>query len=384
MTGSYLHITVDTAQSAKREGRACGDVVVCERTAAATTVVLADGLGAGIKANVAATMACARLIELLRGGFSLRDSFTRLAGAMNHARTSDLPFAAFTVAQVLNDGAATVLTYETPAPLLVGLRRASGLPQRVIEADKALTGESCVRLEPGEGLLLVSDGVTQAGIGKGLRQGWGIEGLARYVNLQLDQGRAAEELPELIRLEALGHDGGRAEDDTTATLARCRPGKLLTVLTGPPTNRALDAEVVREFMAAPGPKAICGGVTSRIVAERLKKTLRVQEDSLETLAPPVYALDGVDLVAEGAVTLNQVYNVIDEDPALHEEESSVTRLCALLRDADRVDVLLGGALNPAGDHIAFRQKGIITRARIVPLLADKLRAMGKLVVVKKV
>lgn len=384
MNRPYLHITVDTAQSSKREGRSCGDVVACERTATVTTVALADGLGSGIKANVAATMACARLCELLRGGFSLRDSFARLAGAMNHARTSDLPFAAFSVAQFLNDGAATVLSYEMPAPLLVGLRRASRLPQRVIEAEKALAGECCVRLEPGEGLLLLSDGVTQAGIGKGLRRGWELDGVARFVNLQLDQGRAPEELPELIRLEALRLDGGRAEDDSTATLARCRTGKLLTLFTGPPADRSRDAEVVRDFMAAPGPKAICGGVTARIVADRLKQTLRMQEDSLDTLAPPEYALDGVDLVAEGAVTLNQVYNVIDEDPSRHEEESSVTRLCALLREADRVDVLLGGALNPAGDHIAFRQKGIITRARIVPLLADKLRAMGKLVVVKRV
>ena len=88
----------------------------------------------------------------------------------------------------------------------------------------------------------------------------------------------------------------------------------------------------------------------------------------------------MDLVTEGAVTLNQVYNVLGEDLANLTEDSGVTELCALLHLADRVNITAGKAQNPASSDISFRQCGILTRDHIVPLLAEKLRAAGKLVV----
>ena len=58
----WKHVEVITAQSAKRAGRVCGDYVVVDRTAEATTAVLADGIGTGIKARVAAVMCASRLM----------------------------------------------------------------------------------------------------------------------------------------------------------------------------------------------------------------------------------------------------------------------------------------------------------------------------------
>lgn len=100
----YVHCEIDTHQVPKRAAAACGDVVAWDRTASATTVICADGLGSGIKANLAAQMCTARLHELLRQGRSLREAFASVAETMNRARGTDLPYAAFTVARVLNDG----------------------------------------------------------------------------------------------------------------------------------------------------------------------------------------------------------------------------------------------------------------------------------------
>ena len=93
---------------------------------------------------------------------------------------------------------------------------------------------------------------------------------------------------------------------------------------------------------------------------------------------------GIDLVTEGAVTLNQVYNLLDEDLAAFTEDSGVTELCSLMQVADRVNIMIGGAKNKASGGISFRQCGILTRENIVPLIAEKLRACGKLVVVEHV
>jgi hypothetical protein len=116
----------------------------------------------------------------------------------------------------------------------------------------------------------------------------------------------------------------------------------------------------------------------------LGERVSVERDPKSTIAPPRYEIDGVDLVTEGAVTLNQAYNIIDEDLALITEDSGVTELCALLQVADCVHIWIGGAKNVASGDISFRQCGILTRDRIMPLLAEKLRNAGKLVVVEHV
>jgi len=236
---------------------------------------------------------------------------------------------------------------------------------------------------PGEGLLLMSAGITQAGLGSGLPSGWQTEGVARFVNDRLAEGIKLDVLPDLIRREAqrLWRRGG---DDCTVLLASCQPGQVVNILTGPPTNRANDARAVEQFLLADGLKIVCGGTTAEVVARQLRVPLRVEQNPTSMIAPPRYEIPGVDLVTEGAVTLNQVYNIFDEDVHKLTEDSGVTELCALLHVADRVNLFVGAARNGASGDISFRQRGILTRERIVPLLADKLESAGKLVVLQPV
>ena len=167
-------------------------------------------------------------------------------------------------------------------------------------------------------------------------------------------------------------------------MARCRKGHIVNILTGPPASRAEDVGVVRRFLQMEGLKFVCGGTTAEIVARVLRQPLRVEQSCSSLIAPPRYEIPGVDLVTEGAVTLNQVYNLLEEDIGNLTEDSGVTELCSLLRVADRVNLFLGDARNGATNDVSFRQRGILTRQQIIPLLADKLRAAGKLVVFEHV
>jgi hypothetical protein len=106
----------------------------------------------------------------------------------------------------------------------------------------------------------------------------------------------------------------------------------------------------------------------------------MDQDENTLVAPPSYRIDGIDLVTEGAITLTQVYNILEEDPSRYEEWSGVTQLCDLLRDADRIHFFVGTASNPGNLSIAFQQKGILPRIRTVPLIRDRLTKAGKLVV----
>lgn len=406
MAQGYLHVEIASAQSAKRRGNPCGDVFRFERGSLGTTIVCADGLGSGVKANIAAVMCVSRLFGLLGMDFSLREAFWAVARTMTAAMGSDLPFVAFTMARISPDGRATVLTYESPPPILVSRRRAQLLDQRLLELKPAAVAEAQCHLEDGEGLLLCSDGITQAGLGVrrggahvrkagerfhqadsqrsdarsdlGFGAGWEISGVCDYVNELLAAGLASRDIPDEVHAQARRLWRPSSGDDCTVVLALCRPGVTVNLLTGPPARRTDDRTLVGRFLKSEGVKVVCGATTARLVGQRLGVSLQVDEGE-SGIAPPAYRLPGIDLVTEGAVTLNQVFNILDEDPQDCPEESGVTRLCRLLRNADRVNVFLGTARNPATGDIAFRQQGILPRTTIVPLLVERLRQQGKFV-----
>ena len=384
MALGYKHFEIETVQSSKNPHAPCGDVVGIERTAAATVVVVSDGIGSGVKANIAATLCVSRLLESFRQGFSQRQGFTSLVNTMNKARGTDQPYAVFTVARILNDGAATVLSYEMPSALLVGLHHASPLKQRTHTLGHDIIGEAHCHLESGEGLILVSDGITQAGMGLGLAYGWESEGVARHINDRLAQGLKLRDLPRSIHARARELWKNTKGDDCTVVGAACRPGKTVTIMTGPPSHPSRDFAVVQKFLLSDGDKVVCGATTAKIVAQHLGVRVNVEQDSRSLLAPPRYAIDGIELVTEGAVTLTQVFNILDEDPADFEEESGVSEICALLTAADRIHFIVGVSRNPASESISFRQRGILTRDKIVPLIGEKLKREGKLVVIEYV
>jgi hypothetical protein len=383
MVAGYVHIEVETVQSSKRPEWPCGDVTGCDRNEAATALVCADGIGSGSHAHIVAQLCASRLLESLRLGASLRKAVSSIVRSMERNREPAGAFSAFTVARILNDGMTTILGYEAPPTVLVSGRHATVIPSRSFELGGALVTESECYLEPGDGLLLMSDGITQAGLGHGMPHGWQSDGVLRYVNNCLTDGRLPKQLAALVHDEArtLWVQGG---DDCTAMMALCRRGQIVNLLTGPPSVASRDMPTVRRFMQFEGLKVVCGGTTAEIVARTLGESLAVEKDPQSLVAPPRYEITGVDLVTEGAVTLNQVYNVLDEDLANFTEDSGVTELCALLQVADRVNIMAGGAKNKASGDISFRQCGILTRDHIVPLIAEKLRAAGKLVVVEHV
>lgn len=381
----YVHVEMTTSQGSKRPGDVCGDAVACERTARGTTLICCDGIGHGVRANIAATMCIARLLQLLESEYSLREAVASVTQTMMHAKETGLPYAAFSVARILNDGEATILTYEAPGTIYISRNLATALPQRTLTMDRALVGESNCYIEPGEGLLLLSDGISQAGLGTTYRQGWGLEEICRFAGDHLIEGLDLHLLPEAIRAEAerlsVDPTGLTQGDDCTIMLALCRLGKTVNILTGPPPTRERDNAVVHEFVQLEGQKVVCGGTTAELVARHTGKRLQMRQEFVSTIAPPECLIDGIDLTTEGAVTLNQVYNILDEDPGKYEADTAVTKLCDLLMAADRVRFLVGRSNKQTAEDICFRQRGLLPREKIVPLLAEHLRMQGKLVTV---
>ncbi len=374
------YIEVISAQTAKRPGDVCGDYIIVDRTPEATTVVLADGMGTGVKARVAAIMNASRLMELIRLGFSLREACKKVVDTLHEARTSNIPFAAFSVCRVLNSGHATIISYEMPSPILLSKHFATYLPQqRFLPMGLEIVAEVNCTLEYEDGIILFSDGVSQAGMGNIYRMGWGVQNVSYFIDGILAQGVDIKDIPEKILAKVNEISWSNYGDDTTCVLLMCRESNVLNVLTGPPSKKTEDEKVVNRFMEMKGKKVVCGSTTVEMVSRIVKKPVKMKEVSEGFHKPPSYELEGVDYATEGAITLNQVYNIIDIDVEKLGPGSSVSDLARLFHESDIINFIVGTAANRAHKGLVFRQMGIFPREVIIKLLSDKLQKMGKLV-----
>lgn len=381
---SYLHIDIVSKQSSKKEGDACGDYFAYHRNEDSIIIVLSDGLGSGVKANISAHLIVNRLLALFKNGASLNKAFSILTKSMNKQWGKGHPFAVFSVLKILNNGDATVLSYEMPPPLLLSKNFVSVLSQRAFTIEKAIIHESNYKIKNGEGIMLMSDGITQAGIGQDFIYGWETSGVQKFVsNLKLNQKAENTEIPELVHDKARDFWKKAGGDDCSVVLANCRNGITLNIITGPPVDKEKDKKFVEDYINTEGIKIVCGGTTSKVVARELKKEIKIDENSGNSLSPPKSEIEGITLVTEGVVTLNQVYNILDEDTSEFINDSSVYELNDLLQYADKIKFLVGGASNPGIGNIQFRQQGILARNKIIPIIAKKLRDKGKLVVIKE-
>jgi len=380
MKAKWLYIEVDVIQANKKGYNICGDYYLCKRTYENTIMILCDGIGSGIKANVAAIMCANRLIWLLESGISLIRASEIVISMMHKARKEeDVPFAAFSIAWILNTGQYTVISYESPAPLLINRSGSQLLPQRHFTLAHELVSESIGILRENESLVLVTDGVTQAGMGRMTGLGWGIEGFNSFINYKLNKGKELKETVEDSIEKVAELSGNTHADDATIAILNCREANVLNLMTGPAASPSNDSRFVQDFMREDGYKVICGSTTADIVSKVLKESVEILSLSSSFFQPPKYRIKGIDLVTEGAVTLNQVYNILDENPDDYDEDSCVSDLSRLMNNADIIRFYIGGARNPGHGDISFKQMGVLPRHKIVELLIKKLEDMGKIV-----
>ena len=375
----------DIVQQVIKTGyRVCGDHIMCYRTVEVTYLVVTDGIGSGVYANIAAITCAEQLMGLLKSSVRFKTGCQLVADSMHRAKVEEAPYAAFTCVKVTSDGSYAIFSYEAPEPILIRGGFAKMIQPRYYKSKYDYVGEAYGHLNRGDAILVFSDGVSQAGMGSGMGMGIGSEGVAKWLDKQKTMGTPDPDFPQILQnltdMTAILSDGVHA-DDTTAVILQCREARDLVIATGPPRSKQKDNEFVNRLIGCSGTKVICGSTTTDIIA-------KVMGERVETLPParpndpPEYRINGVDLVAEGAMTLSQACNIINEPLEALSGDGVVERFCTMMRNSDIITFLLGTALNAAHGDIMFKQLGVRPRRESVETLARSLRAMGKVVIIE--
>lgn len=370
-------VDIATRQFSKNGEDICGDSVKVSRTPDSTIIVVSDGLGSGVKANVLSTMTVELAAGLFTGDLSLQEIVETLIDTLPVCKWRNIAYSTFAVVRIYDTGQVTAAEYDSPALLHLkgGVRPVAPTGTERIILGKTIR-ESYFRLAPDESLLMYTDGVVYAGVGEGLAMGWQEDGIAEYVaqtapRLQEDTTKIAD----LVADTALGFWQNRPGDDGTVVYARYRKAERATVISGPPADRAMSPRMIRNFLNSPGKKIVCGGTTSHLVADQLGAELVPDERYLDTDLPPIARLPGIDLVTEGILTLSRAAEYLSRGRP-SDRFDAATALLDQLQSADGITFMVGTARNPAHQNTGLPDS-IFLRRTVVENLAKQLEELGK-------
>lgn len=373
-----LHADVGVAQLSKDGEELCGDNVVITRTPQATIIVISDGLGSGVKANILATLTTKIASSMLKRGIPLEEVVNTIAETLPVCRQRKIAYSTLQIIKITPAGQATVVEFDCPPTFLIR----DGQVTKVATQVKIIGGKRIkvgrLSLHEGDVITAVSDGVIHAGIGGLLKLGWGWNGVADELKSVCKGGcKPADITNQLINCcegYYLGHPG----DDSTAVAVRVHQAKHLTLFTGPPADSAIDERVTQRFLTQQGKKVVAGGTTANIVSRMTGKPLKVDLVFYDQQVPPIGFIEDIDLVTEGILTLNAVLERLNDINRLYDTNmrDGATLLARMLLEADMIDIMAGKAVNPAHQNPNYPFK-INIKSQVLSNLKSVLEAQGK-------
>jgi serine/threonine protein phosphatase PrpC len=357
-----IFVDVDYAQIYKNGQQIGGDVFLLSRDPDKDQIVctLSDGLGSGVKANVLASLTAHMAHKLSFSPMDLTHSAKIIMNTLPVCKERKISYSTFTIADIRylsrEDIRVNLVEYDNPPALhFRGAGCLSWERERIdIEREGAFKQEvlsrSHFQLGVGDRLLMFSDGVTQAGMGRTLPLGWRLEGVREYAKKVLEQDPeiSSRDLACSVVNHANRLDGYASKDDITCVAVYVREPRRTVVVTGPPFTEDRDPILGEKLRNFPGRKIVSGGTTALIVSRLFGKKLTVDLHCWSPDVPPSSTMEGIDLVTEGMLTLSKVANVLEARvPTEKLPCDAVKKFVEILQDSDQVHFIVGTKINEA-------------------------------------
>ena len=336
----------------------CGDSLTFNRNSHQIILVLSDGLGSGVKANILSTLTTKIISVMLEKGASINEVTETLSETLPFCKVRKLAYSTFSIAQCFLNGDTCVTEYDNPPAIFISEGKVQTLSYQIREIGGRKIKQSHLKLKVADWLIFISDGEVHAGIGGVWNLSWSWDRIAAYLEMRSALKLSAQQLADDLVNVAYKLYQKKPGDDATVGVLKIRERRRATLLIGAPRNREDDPEVVHNFMNSQGKKIVCGGTTGNIVARELNRDIDVDMKTATADIPPVGIIRGIDLVTEGTITLMKALELLKDQPRLSDlkyKSDGASRLALELSTADSIEVILGRAINPAhqNPHLPF-------------------------------
>ena len=373
-------------KSINHEGeQLCGDHVdIVDQGENSTVIVLADGLGSGVKASILSTLTSKIISTMMAQGLSLEECVSTIAATLPICSVRGVAYSTFTIIHLIENETAELIQYDNPQVILLRDCKNFEYPRSELNIDGKKIYKSVIPLQENDIFVAMSDGCPHAGIGLAYNFGWKRENIIDFMETFAHVGYTAKTLSTMLVDECDKQYGYHPGDDATACVIHIRRRCPVNILFGPPRNRDDCDRMMSLFFSKEGKHIVCGGTTSTIAAQYLGKPLKASLNFDHSDVPPTAEIEGVDLVTEGVITINKVIeyarDALDKNE-LYEHWSTkrdgASMICRLLfEEATDINFYVGRAVNPAHQNpdlpINFNIK-----MNLVEELTDCLKKMGK-------
>ena len=363
----------------------CGDHVdIVEQDENSQVIVLADGLGSGVKASILSTLTSKIISTMMAEGLPIEECVSTIAATLPVCSVRGVAYSTFTIIHLKNNEIAEVIQYDNPQVIIIRDEQNYDYPKTEMNIGGKKIFKSVIKLRENDIFVAMSDGCPHAGIGMSYNFGWKREDIISFMETLAPVGYTAKTLSTILVDECFKLYGGKPGDDATACVVRIRKREPMNILFGPPSNRDDANRMMSLFFSKEGKHIICGGTTSSIAAKYLNKPVKASLNFEKADVPPIAEIEGVDLVTEGVITVNKVLEYAKDYLGENEHyehwslkrdgASLISRL--LFEEATDINFYVGRAINPAHQNPDLPINFSI-KMNLVEELSACLKKMGK-------
>jgi hypothetical protein len=363
----------------------CGDMFLSRRVKedGRTVVVLSDGMGSGVKANVLATLTASMAMNFTIEKKELRQTAEIIMSTLPVCSVRKMSYSTFTIIDIEDNGLTTIVEYDNPTCLVLRNDKPLDPDWQKIELENAKNKGKSLRTcqfmaQKEDRIFFWSDGIAQSGMGtKMFPFGWGVEGAVDYAIKIVKSTPFASSLRLAKKMVSIAelHDGGKPKDDTSCGVIYFREPRKLLLVTGPPFDEKNDLSFSVRVQQFEGKKIIAGGTTAEIVARELGLKFDIGMESADPELPPTSIVEGINLVTEGILTLGKVHHIME---SYHKDyrlgNGPADQIVKMFQESDHIHIVVGTRINLAHQDPSLPVELEIRRTvvkRIVHFIEEK-------------
>lgn len=357
MTQDFF-IEVNCQQQKHAGERISGDVFLSQRITNEnrTIIVLSDGMGHGVKANVLASLTATMALKFSKEHKEIHKIADIIMKTLPVCSVRKVSYSTFTIIDIEHGGETSILEYDNPECLILRGKEKIEPPWQCVILNSEINAGKELRYctftpQLEDRIIAWSDGITQSGLGSNeYPTGWGLENATAFAQkvIKNEKNVSARKLSSKLVNMAIRNDNLHPKDDISAAVTYFREPRKLLITTGPPFERENDRKMAQDFKSFKGKKIICGATTvdilSRELGAEVKDSLEFTDDEL----PPISYMEGADLVTEGVLTLNKAIRILKEyDESTRLGRGPADLIVNHILDSDQIHFFVGTKINTA-------------------------------------
>lgn len=365
----------------------CGDSVATTVNGRYTTMVLADGLGSGVKANILSTLTSKILCTMASNDIDIYECVETIIQTLPVCQVRGIAYSTFSIIHVNVEGKGMMFEFDNPEAIYYHNGRCQDFDRKEFDVCGKKVFKTELNLEENDIIIIMSDGAIHAGIGMMLNFGWERSKIKEHLNDNVKPSMSARAVACMLASASNDLYADKPGDDTTVAAIRIRKRLDVNIMVGPPIDKEKDSYYVEQFLEGDSKKIVCGGTTSQIVARHLNKELKTSFHFPDRDVPPIGYIEGIDLTTEGVLTLRRLLHLSEKylstqdlTPKTFTKTDGASMLANyVFESATHISFFIGQNVNVAHQGLPI---DTTMKIKLVEKIANNLKEMGKVVTIQ--